>query len=120
MLLCRIVGQEIHGAGPQCGEDRRRVFPGALIWGKPERGVRVNGVIPFVLEVVGTDFVEQPNSAAFVTSKVHNDPRVGSNMHQGAVKLFPTVTALGGKHVPGEAFGVDTHVRDDAHVRCPR
>ena len=63
--------------------------------------------ISLVLEVIGLQFVDQTDAAAFLTDvKQHPAAFLVHHFH-GLVQLIPAVASQGAENVAGQAFGVN-------------
>ena len=108
--LGRVVGEEPHRRDPEVGKDLRPYPVVAGIGRKTQFEIRLDGVPPVVLEVVGGQLVEEPDPPALVTPDVDNDPLTGltDGLH-GRLELKTAIATEAGEHVAGEALGVSPH-----------
>ena len=64
---------------------------------------------PLVLQFIGVDFVDESDAAAFLLLiNQHAGLRFGDEAH-GRMQLIAAIAALGGKHISGQALGVDSN-----------
>src|ERR1700722_14004566 len=75
--------------------------------------VGVNGVMPFLLQLIGADFVAEADAAALVAPQVDEDAAsLLLNEIERGLQLGAAVAAQGAEDVAGQALGVDP----DEHV----
>ena len=108
--LGRVVGQQPHRADPQVDQDLGADSVISGIGGQPELEVGVHGVFAGVLQLVGLQFVHQPDAAALVAAHVqHHAAPLPSDHRQRGIELGSAVATTGAEHVTGQALGVHAH-----------
>ena len=78
---------------------------------KSELPVGLNGIEPLVLQLVGLQFINQADAAAFLREVEHDSGRLLRNLAQGKLQLRPAIAALGREHISCKALRVDAHER---------
>ncbi len=107
--LCRIVGQQLNRANLKVLENGRSRPVLALVCLMAQQDVCLNGVIAFILQVVGLQLVLKANPASLLAQVDHDSAAGFGNVGHGIVKLVAAVAAARSQHVACEAFGVDAH-----------
>ena len=109
--LVRIVREQAQGAQAERFQRLGREFVVAGIGGKSQAAVGLNSIEPAVLQLVGLQFIEQPNAAALLWKVQHDSGgRLGDFM-QREFELRAAIAALGGKHVASEALRMNADQR---------
>src|SRR5690625_292791 len=105
--LVRVVGEQADRGNPQVLQDLGARPELAGVGGQTEAQVRVDGVGTGVLEAVGTQFVQQADTAALVPAEVDDGAApLGCDLDHGGLELGAAVTAVGAEGVAGQAFRV--------------
>ena len=109
--LGRVVGQQPHRQQPERAEDRRAGGILPAVHGQVELELRVDGVEPGVLQGVGLQLRDEPDTAALVSTQVDEHAALGRDPLQGTLELGPAVAPQRPEGVTGEALGVQSHQR---------
>jgi len=113
----RIVRKEAHGAQAQRFQRLGREFVVAGIGGKSQAAVGLNSIEPAVLQLVGLQFIEQPNAAALLWKVQHDSGGRLGDFAQREFELRAAIAALGGKHVTSEALRMNADQRSASAAR---
>ncbi len=120
-VLRRVVRHEAHPRHPELHEDLGADTVLATVDGEPELDVRVDGVPPVVLEVVGAQLVGEADAPPLVAAEVddHSHAFLADPAYRG-FELRAAVAAERAEHVAGQALAVhpDEHAVLGVHVSC--
>ena len=84
----------------------------AQVGREPEPQVRVDGVEPFLLQLVGAQLVQQADPAALLAEVQQHAATLALDHRQRRLELLAAIAAQRVEHVAGQALGVHT----DEHV----
>jgi hypothetical protein len=104
-----VVGQEADGVDPEVLQNLCADGIVPLVGPVSQHLIGLDGVVAFVLQVIGLQFVEEPNAATFL-AEIEEHPRAlrGDAAH-GGVELFAAVAAKGPENIPRKALRMDAH-----------
>ena len=109
--LVRIIGKQPH----RLNAERLQRFGGefiiARVVGEAEFAVRLHRVEPGVLQLIRLQFIDQPDSAAFLRQIEHEAGRFFGNLAQRKFKLGAAIAALRCENIAGQALRMYSHQR---------
>ena len=94
---------------PEVDEDLRADPVVAKVGRKAELQVRVDGVEPVLLELVGAQLVEQPDPAALLREIEQDAGALALDHRQRRLELLAAIAAQRVEDVARQALGVDAH-----------
>jgi len=121
--LLWVVGQEASGRHTQVIEDSCSDGIVSLVGSVPKNPVGLDGVVPVVLEVVGTELTEKTDPTSLLTQIKKDPSAVFCNPSHRSVELLPTVTTQRPKDITGKALRVNAYqhilpIRDIPTYEC--
>ncbi|CWO97868.1 Uncharacterised protein [Neisseria meningitidis] len=102
-----VVGQQFDRADAQIFVDRLRQTEIAGIDGQPECQIGFNRIHTLVLQMIGADFVNQPDAASFLTQIDDDAAPLCLYRPHGRFKLRSAVAFSREQRIARQAFGVD-------------
>ena len=90
-------------------EDLRSSVIVALIVGQTEHSIRVDSIVPLLLERIGRDLVGEADAATLLAQVDDNPPSTAANHIQGEMELFTAVALQGAQDLGRETLVVDPH-----------
>src|SRR5205807_10386657 len=100
-----IVGEHANRGEPQIEQDLRPDAVVAQIGLEPELAVRLDRVVPRVLQLVRLELVEEADPPPFLIEVYHDAAAFGRDHPHGGVQLPAAIAPPRAEHVAGETFG---------------
>ncbi len=105
--LARVVGHQTQGLDLERLEHVGTDGVIAHVGGKAQRHVGLDGISPLILQMIGTDLVEQTDASPFLTYIEQDAAACLGDVLQGGLQLEAAVAAQAEQGIPGQALGMD-------------
>src|ERR1019366_9113302 len=109
--LIRIIRHQAHARYPQMPQNRprQRVIPQVAL--KPELFVRLHSIGAMILQLIGAQFVHQPDTAAFLMLANDETSPLTGNLPERDLELSPAIAPQAVENVSRQALRVDAQQR---------
>src|SRR6266850_3138828 len=104
-VLRWIVRHQADLTDTEVAKDLRAGAVVADVGSETELGVRLDGVVSLILQLVRLQLVDQADAAAFLQEIEDDAFLLGGNQLEGALELMPAIAARRLKHVAGQTRG---------------